>query len=637
MPLQVAPNASNPVEELAALRAALEASLDRISKLEQQQEEQQLLKQDDKKQQKGVQPSQELLLPLRHSISATQNEDAPTGNANGSLAELQEEAQQQQPQQAEASSHFENVPPAGGKTVPAEATSLQSRAAKPRAAPLLRIRGFVARYATSSNQCGISIHTWAYTKLVDPELSIISVAIYLAASVWVVLIQIVVLIAIINESTKVKPCELQDDCSPGQFCMFQDIGLISENIMNIPIPTQPIDLNFKRRCWDCVYMFAGLVASSHPNMTDLLADPITSYSRYHAVYGKEQTEALFSLFKGGTDYCLELDRYPTQCDAMVRFQQTLTGANVLVLIVAAIILALPLIADFEQALSDASILLRMDQTMAKLPVRRTLISLCTMFINSLRMGVLPAMTTISTSALLLYTGASTQNILLNFAAISIVTTLDDQLVELFLHPTERKMVEEEAAKAINGSDNTLPWFAGRVLLLCVTLICMPLAIMNIEAVTKAVAKGVSVSTWNRNPGFGNDDQWTKGMLASGAVPCEAVYDALDFVGFLAGVLTLAAFCAYFALLHQHPPGTRLVTKFFIGFWVPCTLCFIMLSIGQQLVSKIAIGDMLQNLRPLYNNTKSMWASLDQIPPSRLSELMGNAFPYDVLRAYMTGP
>ena len=94
MPLQVAPNASNPVEELAALRAALEASLDRISKLEQQQEEQQLLKQDDKKQQKGVQPSQELLLPLRHSISATQNEDAPTGNANGSLAELQEEAQQ---------------------------------------------------------------------------------------------------------------------------------------------------------------------------------------------------------------------------------------------------------------------------------------------------------------------------------------------------------------------------------------------------------------------------------------------------------------------------------------------------------------------------------------------------------------
>ena len=67
----------------------------------------------------------------------------------------------------------------------------------------------------------------------------------------------------------------------------------------------------------------------------------------------------------------------------------------------------------------------------------------------------------------------------------------------------------------------------------------------------------------------------------------------------------------------------------------CIIEWVFSAAGQ--LSKIAIGDMLQNLRPLYNNTKSMWASLDQIPPSRLSELMGNAFPYDVLRAYMTGP
>jgi hypothetical protein len=68
---------------------------------------------------------------------------------------------------------------------------------------------------------------------------------------------------------------------------------------------------------------------------------------------------------------------------------------------------------------------------------KILIGLLLTLINSMRMGVLPAMTTISTSALLLYTGASTQNILLNFAAISIVTELDDQFLEVSMWLTPR--------------------------------------------------------------------------------------------------------------------------------------------------------------------------------------------------------
>ena len=121
------------------------------------------------------------------------------------------------------------------------------------------VRNLFARYATHTAPSNVSVHTWAYNNLGDPEASFFSVLLHLSCSLVVVVTQIVVLIAIINESTKVAPCEMQDDCSPGSFCMLQEIGKISENISEVPVPDAPIPLNFKRRCWDCVYMLAGTI------------------------------------------------------------------------------------------------------------------------------------------------------------------------------------------------------------------------------------------------------------------------------------------------------------------------------------------------------------------------------------------
>ena len=86
------------------------------------------------------------------------------------------------------------------------------------------------------------------------------------ASAAIVLIQIVVLIAIINESTKITPCERQDDCSPGTFCLMQDISLLSRNLANLDPPTEPVQIDFARRCWDCVYTQVAFLMPFVPGM-----------------------------------------------------------------------------------------------------------------------------------------------------------------------------------------------------------------------------------------------------------------------------------------------------------------------------------------------------------------------------------
>lgn len=491
------------------------------------------------------------------------------------------------------------------------------------------VRNLISRYSLYSAPFSVSIHTWAFTHAADPKASGVSVLWRLYASCATVVIQIIVLIAIINESTRITPCEVQDDCNPGSFCMLQDIHLLSQNILDVEIPPEPIRLPFQRRCWDCVYALIGVLSGTTAPYNEITFD----VSRFEAIYGKENSVALLSLFDEGTTKCLEEDRYPVKCDALIHFQQTLTGANVLVLIVSAIILALPLIADFEQALTDAELTWTIEQNLrAKRPIRLIAIQVIITFINCLRMGVLPAMTTISTSALLLYTGASTQNILLNFAAISIVTTLDDQLMELFLHPEEREHLEQWLAHELPQS--RLPWLLSRTLLVAVTTICMPIAIINIDPLTQFVHKRISL-TWNINPGFKPDSVWTNGIIASDAVPCESVYATLDFVGFCVGVLTLLVFVAYYNYKYsQQQELAHLATKVCYGFIVPVVQCFVMLFLGQQLLSKLGLGDLLQQIRPVFDNLASRWAAAEQITTDRLLAELGAAFPPSTLRAYM---
>ena len=194
----------------------------------------------------------------------------------------------------------------------------------------------------------VSVHTWAFCAVLDPERSFLNSLLHLLTSLAVVLIQIVVLIAIVNESTKITPCEKQDDCSAGTFCAFQDISFAFRNLAKRGTPpSQPVELDWVRRCWDCTYTQLGYLASTIPGVAET-ARATVSDNLTEVWYGTENKALMMRLHAEGSEKCLEEDRYPTRCDTLVHFLQTLTGANVLVLIVSAVLLCLPLIADFEQ-------------------------------------------------------------------------------------------------------------------------------------------------------------------------------------------------------------------------------------------------------------------------------------------------
>ena len=366
------------------------------------------------------------------------------------------------------------------------------------------LRAFVARYSYHEPQTIISVHTWAFSSALDPATTTLGACFRLLGSLSVVVLQITVLISIVNESTMMKPCEAQDDCSPGQFCFLQDISAFGK-IADLPehdLGPRPMD--FRRRCWDCVYTF---LESSELVQSPSNATQATEYmGKIRAVYGDIDTALILSLGQAGLDKCMEEDKHPLQCDPLIQFTQTLTGANVVVLILSALILTLPLIDDFQQAITDYNLVQLASLRHKGNAIRTALIGLAIWIINTLRIGVLPAMTTISTSALLLATGASTQNILLNFAAISIVTTFDDQLMQLFLHPTEAAKFEATVASTADELATQFPddngfrgqlWLPVRLAMVMVTMVCMPIAILNVEGLTMLVAKSVPWP-WNVN-------------------------------------------------------------------------------------------------------------------------------------------
>ena len=493
------------------------------------------------------------------------------------------------------------------------------------------LRGFASKYGHHTPPPVVSIHTWAFTTAIDPRTSCLGALKRMCLSLCIVLLQISFLVAIVNESTMMKPCEQQGDCNSGTMCTWQNINQL---VTVAPVAADGyVPFDFRRRCWDCVYSFLISKVTSMSNASS--ADTAATYDAAAAsMYGAENWERIAQVAADVEEKCLAEDKFPGKCDALVDFSQKVTIANVIVLIITATLLALPLIADFEQALSDAFLLTKLMQ--AKLDVGTVGLGFMVYCVNTLRIGVLPAMTTIATSALLISTGASTQNILLNFAAISIVTEFDDHLAALFIHPSlldeltshmERATEEVMREEKVGGH----PWLSVRLMLLPMTLILMPAVILNIESWTSFVYHHVTPAgyPWNRNPGFA-DAQW-RAISRTEVVPCEAVYPALDFLGFLVGCCMVALF--FFTVSAQYVKkgdAARGIVPLLLTYLYMVACMFLC----QQIISKDLLGDQLLQFNRVSFDSESSKAAIRVVTWDWISEELNHLIPPDVFAFFV---
>ena len=211
--------------------------------------------------------------------------------------------------------------------------------------------------------------------------------------------------------------------------------------------------------------------------------------------------------------------------------------------------------------------------------------------------------------------------------------------QLFLHPSEYEALEEAAARRLEEAQrinpkftNQLPWLLDRMLMLVCTVVCMPVAIVNIEGLVSFLSKQVVWLTWNRNPGFKPEAAWYQGLVPSGAVPCELVYDSLDLLGYLVGFLTLAAFMINYIIVHwQSQKGTLVCKVLSVVVW-PWTQTLLALFLGEQLLSKLLLGNKLQEWRPMFDLNASKDAVAEATPEWLVAKL-SPAFPAHVLKNY----
>ena len=213
-----------------------------------------------------------------------------------------------------------------------------------------------------------------------------------------------------------------------------------------------------------------------------------------------------------------------------------------------------------------------------------------------------------------------------------------------MHPSEFEELEEATARHTEELHRLnprvkkgMPWLVDRTLMLMCTIICMPMAIVNVEGIVSFFAKNAVWVTWHTNPGFQPEGAWYKGIVASGAVPCEAVYDSLDFVGYVVGVLTLVVYMINMIATQwgnvearETWAGTAL-DALSVVVW-PCAQAFFMLFIGQQLLSKLLVGTSLQKWRPMFDVSDSKDALAD-VTPEWLVSRLSTAFPPNVLKEF----
>ena len=151
-------------------------------------------------------------------------------------------------------------------------------------------------------------------------------------------------------------------------------------------------------------------------------------------------------------HCSKTDVIPSMCNHLVLNLLTLYPSNRGILIMVAVLLAVPLCDDMEEAAIEEELLLHSLSVLAAGDCRTgTWLAVCPMQLSlNTRMFVLPWFAVGGAVALLLANPLSATNIILNIAAIAFITEVDDVLAQLLIPGEEGEEGEESEGRALLG-------------------------------------------------------------------------------------------------------------------------------------------------------------------------------------------
>ena len=231
---------------------------------------------------------------------------------------------------------------------------------------------------------------------------------WLSLSLFIILVQCMVLSTIVDESSYAR-CIEHTDCKIGEFCapspwnQMINPGACHDCYATEEPREQPCLYIDHADCWD--------VAEAH---------------------------------------CAETDTMPLRCDFLTHNRGSLSGGGVLVLLFSAIVALIPTIADLDQAGDEKEVMDALgiySQTTHYPKSTRVLLYVS----HKARVSFVPLLVVAATSSLLLSDSLNSQNFLLNGMAVGFASNIDDLISFVLISEGERQAVEVMVEDALVAS------------------------------------------------------------------------------------------------------------------------------------------------------------------------------------------
>ena len=210
----------------------------------------------------------------------------------------------------------------------------------------------------------------------------------------------------------------------------------------------------------------------HTNSPERLSDP----ARWRAD-GSVRGDLITDPFAAVPDlcaawaYCSDTDTMPLQCDLLVLKRERTHSTVRFAIIVVALLLALPLVQDMDEAITEEEVLSRRRQTHGRNARFLRRLASATLGVSlRVRRCVLPAFISAATAAVIVASSFTVTEVVLSLLSVTFITDVDGMLACLVMTPSGLALANSCVHEADRQRQPT-PWMEPRVYaLVCVAFV-----------------------------------------------------------------------------------------------------------------------------------------------------------------------